>query len=151
MGAGFEDRKQTIIEKTINGETYEQIYTQMLKPVTMEEWEKLPEDEKALAKPYPFDPHTYEAAPGIICEQDVAVEMRDGIKLYCDIFRPKTSGADEQVPAILAVQLRQAPQRVPHGQGRRLHARRSRGHHFGDGQVRDGRPHVLVQQRLRRH
>lgn len=102
MGAGFEDRKQTIIEKTINGETYEQIYTQMLKPVSMEEWEKLPEDEKALAKPYPFDPHTYEAAPGIICEQDVAVEMRDGIKLYCDIFRPKTSGADEQVPAILA-------------------------------------------------
>lgn len=102
MGAGFEDRKQTIIEKTINGETYEQIYTQMLKPVTMEECEKLPEDEKALAKPYPFDPHTYEAAPGIICEQDVAVEMRDGIKLYCDIFRPKTSGADEQVPAILA-------------------------------------------------
>lgn len=102
MDAGFEDRKQTIIEKTINGETYEQIYTQMLKPVTMEEWEKLPEDEKALAKPYPFDPHTYEAAPGIICEQDVAVEMRDGIKLYCDIFRPKTSGADEQVPAILA-------------------------------------------------
>lgn len=102
MAAGFADRNQTVVEKTINGETYEQIYTQMLKPVPMDEWEKLPEDEKALAKPYPFNPHTYEAAPGIICEQDVAVEMRDGIKLYCDIYRPATSGEDEKTPVILA-------------------------------------------------
>ena len=102
MVKGFADREQKIVKKTIDGEEYEQIYTQMLKPVTMEEWQALPEDEKALAKPYPFDPHTYVAAPGIICEQDVAVEMRDGAKLYCDIFRPETSGPDEQVPAILA-------------------------------------------------
>lgn len=102
MVKGFADREQKIVKKTFEGEEYEQIYTQMLKPVSMEEWQALPEDEKALAKPYPFDPHTYVAAPGIICEQDVAVEMRDGAKLYCDIFRPETSGPDEQVPAILA-------------------------------------------------
>ncbi len=102
MVKGFADREQKIVKKTINGEEYEQIYTQMLKPVTIYQRQALPEDEKALAKPYPFDPHTYVAAPGIICEQDVAVEMRDGAKLYCDIFRPETSGPDEQVPAILA-------------------------------------------------
>lgn len=32
---------------------------------------------------------TYECAPGIICEQDVEVTMRDGIKILVDIFRPK--------------------------------------------------------------
>lgn len=102
MGPEFPKRDEIVIEKTLNGETYEQIYMQMLKPVPMEEYQQMSEEEKALAKPYPFDPHTYEAAPGIICEQDVAVEMRDGAKLYCDIFRPVSSGPDEQVPAILA-------------------------------------------------
>lgn len=102
MGPEFPKRDEIVIEKTINGETYEQIYMQMLKPVPMEEYQQMSEEEKALVKPYPFDPHTYEAAPGIICEQDVAVEMRDGAKLYCDIFRPASSGPDEQVPAILA-------------------------------------------------
>ena len=48
----------------------------------------------------PFQPRTYEAAPGIICEQDVAVEMRDGIKIYCDIFRP--SNTTEKIPVIVS-------------------------------------------------
>ncbi len=92
MGPNFPKREMKVVEKTLNGETYEQVYMQMLKPVPMEEWQKMSDEEKELAKPYPFDPHTYEAAPGIICEQDVAVGMRDGAKLYCDIFRPATSG-----------------------------------------------------------
>lgn len=36
-----------------------------------------------------LNPRTYECAPGIICEQDVPVKMRDGITIYTDIFRPK--------------------------------------------------------------
>ena len=36
-----------------------------------------------------YNPRTYEAAPGIICEQDVPVKMRDGVTIYTDIFRPK--------------------------------------------------------------
>jgi len=35
-----------------------------------------------------LNPRTYEAAPGIICDQDVAVKMRDGITIYADIYRP---------------------------------------------------------------
>ena len=31
---------------------------------------------------------TYECAPGIICEQDVPVKMRDGVTIYVDIYRP---------------------------------------------------------------
>ena len=36
-----------------------------------------------------LNPRTYECAPGIICEQDVAVKMRDGVTIYVDIYRPK--------------------------------------------------------------
>lgn len=36
-----------------------------------------------------LNPRTYECAPGIICEQDVPVKMRDGVTIYTDIFRPK--------------------------------------------------------------
>ena len=36
----------------------------------------------------PFNQRTYMAEPGIICEQDVPVKMRDGITIYTDIYRP---------------------------------------------------------------
>ncbi len=36
-----------------------------------------------------FNQRSYECAPGIICDQDVPVKMRDGVTIYCDIFRPK--------------------------------------------------------------
>lgn len=76
------------------------LYAKELVPTPIEEFEKLPEDEKKLRKPYPFNQRTYEAAPGIICDQDVAVPMRDGVILYADIFRPADSTA--KVPVILA-------------------------------------------------
>lgn len=98
----FPKREQTMVRKMLGGQTYDQIYMQMLKPDPFEEWRHMSEEEKARAKPYPFNPRVYEAAPGVICEQDVAVEMRDGAKLYCDIFRPADSGEDSRVPAILA-------------------------------------------------
>ena len=46
-----------------------------------------------------LNPRTYEAAPGVICEQDVAVTLRDGTKIYADIFRPDT---DEKVPVLIS-------------------------------------------------
>ena len=36
----------------------------------------------------PFNPRTYIAEPGIICEQDIPVTMRDGTIIYTDIYRP---------------------------------------------------------------
>jgi predicted acyl esterase len=49
---------------------------------------------------YPvLNPRTYEISPGIICEQDVEIVMRDGTKTYGDIYRP----ADQtNIPCILS-------------------------------------------------
>lgn len=49
----------------------------------------------------PFNPRTYQAqeAGDILCDQDVAVKMRDGVTLYADIFRPNTT---EKVPLIIS-------------------------------------------------
>lgn len=43
---------------------------------------------------------TYEAAPGIICEQDVAVKLRDGVTIYADIYRPFPYA--QKVPCIVS-------------------------------------------------
>lgn len=50
----------------------------------------------------PFEPRTYIASDDdmeIICQQDVAVTMRDGKRIYCDIYRPKS---DHKVPVIVS-------------------------------------------------
>ena len=46
-----------------------------------------------------LNPRTYECAPGIICEQDVAVKMRDGVTIYVDIYRPKDK---TNIPVIIS-------------------------------------------------
>jgi predicted acyl esterase len=47
----------------------------------------------------PLNPRTHEASPGIICEQDVCIPMRDGTKTYCDIYRPD---GQTDVPVIIS-------------------------------------------------
>ena len=93
-------REQFTVKTELGGEVIDKLYAKELVPTPIGEFEKLPEDEKKLRKPYPFNQRTYEAAPGIICDQDVAVPMRDGVVLYADIFRPADSAA--KVPVILA-------------------------------------------------
>ncbi len=48
----------------------------------------------------PFNQRTYEAAQGVICEQDLACVLRDGTKIYCDIYRPKDDST--KVPVIIS-------------------------------------------------
>jgi len=43
---------------------------------------------------------TYEAAPGIMCEQDVPTKLRDGVTLYSDIYRP--TNCTEKIPVIVS-------------------------------------------------
>ena len=93
-------REQFTITTEMDGEVIDKLYAKELIPTPIEEFEKLPEDQKKLHKPYPFEQRTYEAAPGILCDQDVAVPMRDGVILYADVFRPADSAV--KVPAILA-------------------------------------------------
>ena len=47
----------------------------------------------------PCDTHTYEVEPGIVCDRDTPVKMRDGVTIYADIYRPADSGP---VPLIIS-------------------------------------------------
>jgi predicted acyl esterase len=58
-------------------------------------WEGIPPAEGG----YPgFNPRT-EKADGMICEYDVTVPMRDGVKIYIDVFRPDKEG---KFPVLIA-------------------------------------------------
>jgi uncharacterized protein len=46
-----------------------------------------------------FNQRTYLAEPGILCEQDVPVKMRDGVTIYVDIFRPEN---ETNIPALVS-------------------------------------------------
>lgn len=93
-------REQFTVTTEMDGEIIDKLYAKELIPLPMKEFQKLSEEEKKLHKPYPFCQRSYEVRPGIICEQDVAVPMRDGVVLYADIFRPADGSV--KVPAVLA-------------------------------------------------
>jgi len=48
----------------------------------------------------PLNFRTYEAAEGIVCHQDVVMKLRDGTKIYSDIYLPKN--LHEKVPVIIS-------------------------------------------------
>lgn len=47
----------------------------------------------------PLDPKTFDVARDIVCMRDEAVTLRDGVKLYADIYLPKNAGP---VPLIVS-------------------------------------------------
>ncbi|MBQ9032010.1 MAG: CocE/NonD family hydrolase [Parasporobacterium sp.] len=48
----------------------------------------------------PINQREYEAAPGVICMQDQEITLRDGVRIYADIYLPKHR--DEPVPLIIS-------------------------------------------------
>jgi predicted acyl esterase len=55
------------------------------------------------AKKYPgFNPRQVETPDGLIIEYDVAVPMRDGVKMYIDIYRPANQPKDVKIPIVIA-------------------------------------------------
>ncbi|MDR1573736.1 MAG: CocE/NonD family hydrolase [Clostridiales Family XIII bacterium] len=46
-----------------------------------------------------LNPRTYKVCPGILCEQDVEIVMRDGVKTYGDIYRPE---GQTDIPVIIS-------------------------------------------------
>ena len=83
--------RETIV-KTVecNGKPTEVLMTKMLAPATQEELDAMSREEREdHAFQSPLNTRTYEPEPGIICMQDVPVKMRDGIKIYVDIYKPK--------------------------------------------------------------
>ncbi len=82
------------------GELVDVVFTEMIRPTSKEALEQL-DPETRMNHKYlsPFNPTTYIAEDGIECMQDVAVTMRDGIKIYADIYKPVGAGP---VPLIIS-------------------------------------------------
>ena len=83
------ERKHIIKVQKYGDVEVERIYTEALRPVTMEEFEKLSPEEKEWHAIYaPFQPGTTIEEGDIVCERDVGVKMRDGVTIYADIYKP---------------------------------------------------------------
>jgi len=53
------------------------------------------------AKKYPgFKPRSVETPEGLLIEYDVAVPLRDGVKMYVDIYRPANDST--KIPIVIA-------------------------------------------------
>lgn len=92
-------------KEVFKGEEIEAIYRVARKPVANQEEVDLANADDPMARMGQgfcpeFNQRTYEALPGILCEQDVPVKMRDGVTIYCDIYRP--ANTTEKVPAIIS-------------------------------------------------
>ncbi len=93
------------LKEIFKGEEITTIYRKARVPVENQDGVDLSASEDPMARMGqgfcpPFNQRTYEAAPGILCEQDVEVVMRDGCKIYCDIFRP--ANTNEKIPVIVS-------------------------------------------------
>jgi len=97
-----EGEKTQIIKKIVhNGVEFDTIYTECKRPdPNIEKKDRAAGMEGlGLGLTGKFNQRVYEPNPYIICEQDVPVTMRDGIKIYVDIFRPKN---ETNIPAIIS-------------------------------------------------
>lgn len=98
-----EEKKLFTKKEELKGETVETYYRQARIPHDPEEGLDLSKLEGLAATAHgfcaKFNPRTYETEEGFICEQDVAVSMRDGTVIYTDIFRPK---GQENLPCIIS-------------------------------------------------
>jgi predicted acyl esterase len=55
------------------------------------------------AKKYPsFNPRSVETPEGLLIEYDVTVPMRDGVKMYVDIYRLANQPSTTKIPAVIA-------------------------------------------------
>jgi uncharacterized protein len=54
-------------------------------------------------KKYPgFNPRSIETPEGLLIEYDVAVTLRDGVKMYIDIYRPANQPSSTKIPIVIA-------------------------------------------------
>ena len=92
--------KYKIIPTKFGDETIDVIYRKLRTPMSREEQEALPPEERDMFTfVAPFNQRTYQVGEDIICHQDLGVQLRDGTTIYCDVFLPKDSGP---VPAIIS-------------------------------------------------
>lgn len=103
-----DNRERIIVKKVFDGEEYDVVYVKGNPGKTKEEMDAMRASGNVNADPAAamfsycakLNPHTYEAAPGIMCEQDQACTLRDGTIIYADIYRPNNTA--EKVPVIVS-------------------------------------------------
>ena len=96
----LKDAERIVKKETFNGEEIDVIYRKLLNPVTPEYLKSLSlEERKGLGAAPAIKYRKFYPLPGIICEQDVPTQLRDGTIIYSDIYRPDTA---EKVPVILS-------------------------------------------------
>jgi len=102
------DKRERFVEKRVfNGEEFDVVFVKGKPGHTKEELDEMRATGTLNADPMAamfsycakLNPRTYEAAPGVICEQDVAVRLRDGTTIYADIYRPEFT--DVKIPVII--------------------------------------------------
>lgn len=101
--------REVIYEKQVfGGEEFEVPYVKGTPGKTREEMEAMRASGEINLDPMAamfsfcakFNPRTYEASPGVVCEQDVSIPLRDGTIIYGDIYLP--SVCTGQIPCIVS-------------------------------------------------
>ncbi len=106
-----DNRERIIVKKTFDGQEFDVVYVKGTPGKTKEEMEAMRASGNVNVDPAAatfcycaaLNPRTYVAAPGVVCHQDVAVKMRDGVTLYADIYLPENlEKTGEKVPCIVS-------------------------------------------------
>jgi len=89
----LDESKYKIVPTQFGDESIDVIYRKLRKPLSRAEQDALPPEKRDMFSfVADFNPRTYQADRGIICHQDMTVTLRDGTKIYVDIFLPENSG-----------------------------------------------------------
>lgn len=93
-----------VVKETMNdGNVVEVIYRKGIPGKTREEMDAIRAEGgrvDGFCHCAPLNPRTYEAAKGIICMQDQSIILRDGVKIYADIYLPQNAAGP--VPLIVS-------------------------------------------------
>lgn len=97
----FPERKEKIVKVTYeDGSVVDVVFTKMAEPVTMEKLGSIPREEAPnYCLEVPINKRTYDVNDEIKCMQDCEIILRDGVKIYADIYLPKNI---EKVPLIIS-------------------------------------------------
>ena len=98
-------RERFTLKETFKGEELEAVYMVARKPTAVDPSVDLAHSEDPMARMGQgfcpeFKQRTYECAPGVMCDQDVPVKMRDGVTIYCDLYRP--ADTTQKYPVIVS-------------------------------------------------
>ncbi|MDE6284940.1 MAG: CocE/NonD family hydrolase [Bacilli bacterium] len=87
-----------------DGRSCDVIFTKMMEPISKEEYTKISDEEKmnyCIEVPLKTTEFYVDDEHKVICLQDQPIRMRDGIKIYADIYLPVTA-LDGPVPLIVS-------------------------------------------------